>query len=146
MQIFKRKKLVLLSLLVLFTTLMIFSSLIANVQGGTYIPEPHSDNGWHWDVDVGDQMYFEGEFVLTNATTGEIFMMWRDIWIYNITSIGNVTIDWLGVHEFSQVNATQCYYNVTDDEPIGDTSSLEIFLAQTSIVLERIFLERSQKN
>lgn len=36
--------------------------------------------------------------------------------------------------------------NVTDDEPIGDTSSLEIFLAQTSIVLERIFLERSQKN
>lgn len=36
--------------------------------------------------------------------------------------------------------------NLTDDEVIGDTSSLEIFLAQTSIVLERIFLERSQKN
>jgi len=36
--------------------------------------------------------------------------------------------------------------NVTDDEPIGDTSSLEIFLAQTSIVLERIFLNRSQGN
>lgn len=36
--------------------------------------------------------------------------------------------------------------NLTEGEAVGDTSSLEIFLAQTSIVLERIFLERSQKN
>ena len=87
-----------------------------NVQAGPAIPEPDPENGWHWDVDVGTEIYFETEFILTNFSTGDVMSMWRDIWIYNITSIENVTIDWLGMHEFSQVNATQCYYNVTEDE------------------------------
>ncbi|MBN1214161.1 MAG: hypothetical protein JXA99_01840 [Candidatus Lokiarchaeota archaeon] len=40
-------------------------------------------------------------------------MMFRDIWIYDITSIENVTLNWLGTNIFSQLNATQCYYNTT---------------------------------
>jgi hypothetical protein len=92
------------------------STLNLNAQAGPAIPEPDPENGWHWDIDVGTEIYFESEFIITNYTTGEVSGMWRDIWIYNITSIENVTIDWLGVHEFSQVNATQYYYNVTADE------------------------------
>ncbi len=129
MQMVKRNKLVLLSLLIMLPTLTVLSSLITNVQGGPYVPEQHPDNGWHWEVDVGDHMYFEGEFILSNASTGEIFMMWKDLWIYNITSIENVTLNWLGVHEFSQVNASQCYYNVSDDEfeSYGYESEIALF-------------------
>ncbi|GAG90950.1 unnamed protein product, partial [marine sediment metagenome] len=68
-----------------------------------------------WGVDVGDELYWEVEMILTNASNGQVTMMFKDIWIYNITSIENVTTDWLGVNEFSQVNATQNYFNVTGD-------------------------------
>ncbi|MHA1986007.1 MAG: Loki-CTERM sorting domain-containing protein [Promethearchaeota archaeon] len=128
MKILKRDKRTLLIFLVLFPTIMMLSSLVTNVRGGPYVPESHADNGWHWDVDVGDHIYFESEFILTNATTGEVFSMFRAIWIYNITSIENVTTDWLGTHQFSQVNATQNYYNVTDDELEAYGPSEEIAL------------------
>ena len=72
MKFLKRDKRIFLILLISLPTVMILSSLITNVRGGPNVPEPHADNGWHWDVDVGDHMYFEGEFILTNATTGEI--------------------------------------------------------------------------
>ncbi|MFX1468700.1 MAG: hypothetical protein ACFFB8_08550 [Promethearchaeota archaeon] len=116
MKISNRIRPLLLVLLILFPMLMIISSFSLKVQAGPFIPESDPNNGWHWEVDVGDKLYFEGEFILTNASTGEVYSMWRDIWIYNITSIENVTIDWLGMHDFSQVNATQCYYNVTAGE------------------------------
>jgi hypothetical protein len=128
MKFIKRDKQIILIFLVLFPIIMILGSSIINVRGGPYVPESHADNGWHWDVDVGDHMYFEGEFILTNASTGEIFSMFKTIWIYNITSIENVTIDWLGTHEFSQVNTTQYYYNVTSDELEDYGSSEEIAL------------------
>ena len=110
----KKSKQYVLILLITIPTLLALSSLITNVQGGPDIPVSHPNNGWHWEVDVGDQIYFEGEFVLTNATTGEIYMMFKDIWIYNITSIKNVTIDaGYGIRDYSQVNATSCYNNLT---------------------------------
>ncbi|MEE9574159.1 MAG: hypothetical protein V3W20_13980, partial [Candidatus Neomarinimicrobiota bacterium] len=120
---------ILLILLILLPTLMILSSLITNVRGGPYVPESHADNGWHWEVDVGDQMYFEGEFILTNGTTGEVFMMYKDMWIFNISSIENITTNWLGSNQFSQVNATQHYYNVTADEleDYGPSSEIALF-------------------
>ena len=129
MKYLKREKRIFLIFIVLFPALMILSSLVTNVRGGPYVPESHADNGWHWDVDVGDHMYFEGEFILTNGSTGEIFMMYRDLWIFNITSIENVTIDWLGTHQFSQVNATQHYYNVTaaELEDYGPSSEIALF-------------------
>ena len=115
--------------LVLFPTIMILISSATIVRGGPDIPEPHADNGWHWDVDVGNHMYLEGEFIVSNATTGEVFKMFKEIWIYNITSIENVVTDWLGTHQFSQVNATQYYYNVTDDEleAYGPSSEIALF-------------------
>lgn len=130
MKISKRNRPLILISLILIPMLLMITSLNLNAQAGPYVPEPDPENGWHWDVDVGDQIYFEGEFILTNSTNGEVYAMWRDIWIYNITSIQNVTIDWLGSHEFSQVNATQCYYNVTEGklEAYNDGYSSELAL------------------
>ena len=128
MRFLKKNKRILLILLILLPTAMILSSLITNVRGGPYVPESHADNGWHWDVDVGDHMYFEAEFILTNATTGEVFMMYKDIWIFNITSIENITTNWMGYNQFSQVNATKYYYNVTEDELEAYGPSAEIAL------------------
>ncbi|MFX0043355.1 MAG: hypothetical protein ACFE8L_10620 [Candidatus Hodarchaeota archaeon] len=114
----KKSKQYVLILLITIPSLLALSSLMTNVQGGPDdIPVAHPDNAWHWEVAEGDQIYFEGEFILTNATTGEIYMMFRDIWIYNITDIGNVTIDaGYGVRDYSQINATRCYYNSTAGE------------------------------
>ncbi|MFW9822492.1 MAG: hypothetical protein ACFFE4_06135 [Candidatus Thorarchaeota archaeon] len=128
MKFLKRDKRILLIFLILFPMIMILGSFIINAKGGPFIPEPHADNEWHWDVDVGDQMYFEGEFIIANASTGEITMMWKDIWIYNITSIENVTVDWLGSTLVSQVNATQNYYNVTSAQLVAYDPSSEIAL------------------
>jgi len=130
MKISIRKRPIILISLILIPMLLMISSFNLNAQAGPDIPEPDPENGWHWDVDVGTEIYFEGEFILTNSSTGEVYSMWRDIWIYNITSIENVTIDWLGMHEFSQVNATQCYYNVTEGElePYNDGYSSELAL------------------
>jgi len=110
-----KTKLILILLAVLVTTINL-SMLFTSVKAGPYVPEEHVNNGWHWGVDVGDELYWELELILTNASSGEVTMMFRDIWIYNITSIENVTIDYLGVNEFSLVNATQCYYNLTEGE------------------------------
>ena len=125
----KKRPLVLISL-ILFPMVIMLCSFSLTAQAGPSIPESDPANhDWHWEVDVEDQIYFEGEFILTNATTGELVSMWKDIWIYNITTIENVIINWLGMHEFSQVNATQCYYNVTDSEleAYDDPSELALF-------------------
>jgi len=103
-------------ILLVFTAAINLSAFLTSVKAGPYIPEEHAYNGWHWGVDVGDELYWEVEMILTNASNDEVTMMFRDIWIYNITSIENVTTDWLGVNEFSLVNATQNYYNVTEGE------------------------------
>ncbi|MFW9829762.1 MAG: Loki-CTERM sorting domain-containing protein [Candidatus Thorarchaeota archaeon] len=106
----------LLFILFFMVSMASMTNFISNIKADTYIPEENEYNGWHWALSEGDQIYFEAEFILTNYTTSEIELMFRDIWIYNITAIGNVTTDWLGVHSFSQINATQCYYNITSGE------------------------------
>ncbi|MFW9942464.1 MAG: hypothetical protein ACFFFT_15605, partial [Candidatus Thorarchaeota archaeon] len=116
MKISKSKRPLVLISLMIFPMVIMLCSFSLNAQAGPSIPEPDPKNGWHWDVDVGDQLYFEGDFIVRNATTGELISMWKDIWIYNITTIENVTIDWLGTQDFSQVNATQCYFNVSAGE------------------------------
>ncbi|MFX0042268.1 MAG: hypothetical protein ACFE8L_05095, partial [Candidatus Hodarchaeota archaeon] len=125
----KKSKQYVLILLVTIPTLLALSSLMTNVQGGPDdIPVAHPNNAWHWEVAEGDQIYFEGEFILTNATTGEIYMMFKDIWIYNITAIGNVTIDaGYGVREYSQINATSCYYDLSELEAYDDPQELALF-------------------
>ncbi|MFW9999135.1 MAG: hypothetical protein ACFE88_03380 [Candidatus Hermodarchaeota archaeon] len=112
----KRNKRFIAIFLIFLTTAMTFSFFILKTQAGPYIPEQHANNQWHWEVDVGDQLYFEGEFVVANGTTGKVEKMFKDIWIYNITSIVNTTVDWLGSNEVSVINAAQCYYNVSSGE------------------------------
>jgi hypothetical protein len=111
MRKFKKSRIsISLILFIAFSFLMIFTSFPA-VIGGPDIPEESDYNGWHWGVDVGDKLYFEAEFIMENLTSGEVVAMFRDIWIYNISSIENVTMEWLGFHEFSVVNSTRCYYD-----------------------------------
>ena len=116
-------------LLLVLASFAAFNRYIFSANAGPNIPISHPNNGWHWGVDVGDELYYELEVVLSNATTGEINDMFKDIWIYNITSIENVTIDWLGLTEFSRVNTTQYYNNVTSDklEPLYGPSEFAIF-------------------
>ena len=125
----KTKKQSILVLIIGLTIAINLNFLVMPIKAGPYIPEEHINNGWHWGVDVGDELYFEMEIIGTNATSGEVTMMFRDIWIYNLTSIENVTIDWLGTHNFSQIDATQCFYNLTSDElePYGDPSEFALF-------------------
>ncbi|MFX0047918.1 MAG: hypothetical protein ACFE8G_07090 [Candidatus Hermodarchaeota archaeon] len=120
------------SILILFTALLItlnINGFLTSVKAGPYVPEDHINNSWHWGVDVSDELYWEVEVILTNESSGEITMMFKDIWIFNITSIENVTIDWLGLNYFSQVNATQCYYNVTEGvlKPYSPPSEFALF-------------------
>ena len=103
-------------ILLAFTVAINLSAFFTSVKAGPYVPEEHAYNGWHWGVDVGDELYWEVEMIITNASNDEVTMMFKDIWIYNITSIENVTTDWLGVNEFSLVNASQYYFNVTEGE------------------------------
>ena len=128
MSILKNYKQKFSAFLLIIPTLLIIGLFIPNVQAGPYVPEDHPNNEWHWEVDEGDTLILEGEFIITNYTSGDVIMMFRDIWIYNITSIANVTTDYLGTHEFSQVMATQCYYNVTAVELQAYGPSEEIAL------------------
>ena len=125
----KKNRLIILLFLTIFTTAMIFTKMIPNGYSGPNIPVEDPNNGWHWGVDVGDELYFEMEFIIINDTSKEVTMMFRDIWIYNISSIENVTIDWLGRHEFSLVNATQHYYDPTtmDLTPWSPPSEFALF-------------------
>ncbi len=113
---FRTNKKSILVLLIGLTIAINLNFLVATIKAGPYVPEEHANNSWHWGVDVGDEFYWELEMITTNASSGEVTMMFKDIWIYNITSIENVTIDYLGVNNFSRVNAAQCYHNLTTDE------------------------------
>jgi hypothetical protein len=135
----KSKISILLTLLMVSTFLMVFTAFPA-VFAGPDIPEESEYNGWHWGIEVGDELYFEAEFTLKNETSGEIISMFRDIWIYNISSIENVTMQWLGIHQFSVVNATRCYYDpVTMDLiPYYDPEEYAIFnYNETDIIHHR---------
>lgn len=105
-----------LTILFVLTSIASLNNFFLDVKAGPDIPMPHPNNGWHWGVEEGDQLYYETEFIITNASNGEVVAMFKDIWIYNITSIENVTLDYHGINDFSQVNATQCYYNLTSTE------------------------------
>ena len=115
-------------ILLMFIATINLSVFFTSVKAGPFVPEEHASNGWHWGVDAGDELYWEVEFTLTNISSGEVTMMFKDIWIYNITSIENVTTDWLGINDFSLVNATQCYYNVTEGELETYGSPMELAL------------------
>ena len=82
--------------------------------------------------------YYETEFIVTNVSNGEVVAMFKDIWIYNITSIENVTLNYHGMNDFSQVNATQCYYNLTSAaiEAYEDPYEFALFGYNSSDTLE----------
>ena len=95
---FRTNKKSILVLLIGLTIAINLNFLVTTIKAGPYVPEEHANNGWHWGVDVEDEFYWEVEIITTNASNGEVTMMFKDIWIYNITSIENVTIDYLGLN------------------------------------------------
>lgn len=106
----KRRISILLTLFIASSFLMVLT-YFPTVVAGPDIPTESEYNSWHWGVDVGDELYFGAEVIMKNMSSGEVVAMFRDIWIYNISSIENVTMEWLGFHEFSVVNSTRCYYD-----------------------------------
>ncbi|MFX1557899.1 MAG: hypothetical protein ACFFC9_11650 [Promethearchaeota archaeon] len=116
---------------VLFSILLITTILgqLSPISlAGPNIPEENVHNGWHWEVNEGDELYYEVECIISNESTGEVNQMFKDIWIYNITSIENVTLDWHGLNEFSQLNTTQLFYNASSDKLEAYTQSSEFAL------------------
>ena len=72
--------------------MIVFSSFFTNVKGETYIDvDNFNDNLWHWGVDKGDTIMFEIEFSISNQTSGKLLQQFKDLMIYNISSIENVT-------------------------------------------------------
>ncbi len=116
MKIIKRKKLILLTLLILFPTTVILSSLITPVNAGPQIPNDHPNNKWHWGVDVGDTIMYEMELIVTNMTNQQITNMYRNREIYQISAINNMSGDYMGLypdHNFSVVMMDRLWENET---------------------------------
>ena len=103
--------------MLLFPTIALFGSVISRVNAGPMVPEPDPKNGWHWGVDEGDIMMFEIEFIVSNFTTKEIITMYKNIFIWNISSIDNVT----GAPNFlwTNQNFSQITIDVLWENPVG---------------------------
>ncbi|MFX0136919.1 MAG: hypothetical protein ACFFDN_24995 [Candidatus Hodarchaeota archaeon] len=114
----KTKIQILVILILFFSVTIVLSSFITSVRAGPTIPvEPHPENSWHWGVDEGDIIMFEVESIITNFTSKEIITKYRNIFIWNISSIENVTgtFDSLwSTQEFSELNVTWLWEN-----PVG---------------------------
>ncbi|MFX1569984.1 MAG: hypothetical protein ACFFCV_16640 [Promethearchaeota archaeon] len=91
-------------LLLLFPMILSLGSLTTIVKGESNIPEPSPNNSWHWGVNIGDVFMFESELITTDPTTHDVINMYRNIDIYNITSIVNQTSDLYGFYPFQQVS------------------------------------------
>ena len=107
------KKSILILFLILWSSLQFISQFSFSIVATSNIPYEHQKNGWHWEVDEGEMLFFEVEFEMRNATTKEYMNSFKDIWIYNITSIENSTMDYFGVDNFSKVIVDQLYYNTS---------------------------------
>ena len=130
-----------LNIAIIIPMMMIFSSIITTVKADTYIDvENYGDNQWHWGVDEGDTIIFEVEFTISDPGTGNLIQQFKDIWIYNISSIINVSkIFGPSNLVFSEVNSTRLYYNSSLDtlEPIeNDSQTLAEFALNNSHPVE----------
>lgn len=75
MSILTKNKRHILILLFIFPIFFAMSSFVPIVHTGPYVPEDDPNNEWHWQVDEGDTIILEGEFIISNASTGEVVMM-----------------------------------------------------------------------
>lgn len=108
------KKQVILILMLLLPTIALFGSVISRVNAGPMVPEPDPKNGWHWGVDEGDILMYEFENIFTNWSNGEVLAKYRNIMIFNITSITDVTTDHSGLYplrNYSQLEVTLLWEN-----------------------------------
>ncbi|MBD3256555.1 MAG: hypothetical protein GF383_15780 [Candidatus Lokiarchaeota archaeon] len=113
------------SLILGLSILIIASILLGNhtetTQANTdvFIPEEGYRNEWQWNdtIDVGDKLMYEITYKSENLSyTSFGGRLVKDNFILNITSINNDTILWPTPLVFSQINATQLYYNCSDDQ------------------------------
>ncbi len=125
MKYLRKIKCLTLIIAIIIPMMMVFSSFITNAKADTDIPvDNYSDNGWHWGVDVGDLLYFEGETIISDAVTGNLINQYKELKIMNVSSIVNVTeIVSNKTLVYSQLNITMMYYNSTFDAlvPLGDS-------------------------
>ena len=121
----RKIKCMMLIIAIIIPMMIVFSSFITNTKADTYIDvENYNDNQWHWGVDKGDLIYFETEFSMSDPVTGNLILHFKDLSIYNISSIENVTKNVSGLNlVYSQINTTNLYYNSTikDLVPLGDS-------------------------
>ncbi len=115
-------------IVIIIPMMMVFSTFLTNAKADTYIDvENYGDDQWHWGVDEGDMIMFEIEFVISDPGTGNLIQQFKDLMIFNISSIENVTKLVSGLElVFSQVNSTRLYYNSSLDtlEPLDDDTQM----------------------
>ena len=113
---------------IIIPMMMVFSTFLTNAKADTFIDvENYGDDQWHWGVDEGSKIMFEIEFVISDPETGDLVQQFKDLMIFNISSIVNITKLVSGLElVFSQVNSTRLYYNSSLDtlEPINDDTSM----------------------
>ena len=130
MKSLKKIKCMTLIIAIIIPMMMVFSSFITNAKADTYIDvENYGDNQWHWGVDEGDKIMFEIEFAISDPGTGNLIQQFKDLMIFNISTIENVTKSISGSNlVFSQVNTTTLYYNSSSSldplEPLEDDTQM----------------------
>ena len=113
MKSLRKMKGLMLLIAIIIPMMMVFSSIVITAKADTYIDvENYGDNQWHWGVDEGNTIMFEIEFVISEPGTGKLIQQFKDLMIYNISSITNVSkmVDGFNL-VFSEVNTTRLYYN-----------------------------------
>ena len=131
----KISKSLIIILLVVFPTTILFGSILTTVHAGPYVPEEHVNNEWYWNVNEGELLMYELEFIMTNATTYKEKYRLKDLMIFNITSFQNITTDypsypyWDPGQSVSRITTDIMKYNLALDdlEIVGPSWPLAAF-------------------
>ncbi|MHA1291251.1 MAG: hypothetical protein ACTSQJ_01125 [Promethearchaeota archaeon] len=139
-------KKILIIFLIAFPTMLFFGFMSTNVQAKTRVGINYKidkKNEWYWDFDEGNIIMFEHEIRLVNQSQPNQVITFKQILIYNITTIKNVTMNFLSLgQQVSIVNGTEYYYNLTTSkiEPVTQKeNTLGVFGSNsTDLITEKM--------